>query len=372
MKLHHRVLCFVVFFFASAASFNGFYWQCHFGEEGVPRARYPTGFEQMVNGTADRPYVYRQLVPTLANWTDDVAPEFVKAKLYSRLTTRNGYWEYWSQALASSPETVNERYFFRYCFVYFATFLFALTGTYAMYLVCLAMELPLPVAVLAPIVLILLIPYFLSYNGKIYDYPEIAFFALAVWVTSKYKWYWVIPIAALGAWNKESFLFIVPALYPFIRRRHTRTASLIGGSVLILICGVIYLTLRIRYQHNPGDPVLLEIVDQIRSLLNPRAMLSGTQEVYGLRIPRVFSVLPLGLLIAAVYRSWGKFPEAIREHAKIAALINIPLYFLFCVPGEMRDLSMLYVTLLFVIALNLDDWFRNAGFNTSSAREETT
>jgi hypothetical protein len=37
----------------------------------------------------------------------------------------------------------------------------------------------------------------------------------------------------------------------------------------------------------------------------------------------------------------------------------------------MRDLSMLYVTLLFVIALNLDDWFRNAGFNTSSAGEET-
>lgn len=371
MKLHHRVLCFVAFFFASAASFNGFYSECHFGEEGVPRAWYPAGFERMVNGTADRPYVYRQLLPTFANWVDDVAPRFVKTRVYGRMMARNQNWEYWSVVLASSPASVSQQYYFRYFFIYLATFLFALTGTYAMYLVCLAMEVPLPVAVLAPTVMILLLPYFMSFNGKIYDYPELAFFALAVWVTAKYKWYWAIPIAALGAWNKESFFFIIPTLYPFMRRRNSRTAALVGITFLLLICGLIYIFLRIRYQHNPGSTVLFKLVDHIRYFLQPRAILSGTQEVYGLRVPRVFSIFPIALLVWAIWRTWRQFPEAVREHAKIAALINIPLYFLFCVPGEIRDLSMLYIALLFVIALNLDEWFRNARLQVPNADHET-
>jgi hypothetical protein len=42
-----------------------------------------------------------------------------------------------------------------------------------------------------------------------------------------------------------------------------------------------------------------------------------------------------------------------KRHAQIAAMINVPLYFLFCLPGELRDLSFLYVALVLLIAANI-------------------
>jgi hypothetical protein len=36
--------------------------------------------------------------------------------------------------------------------------------------------------------------------------------------------------------------------------------------------------------------------------------------------------------------------------------LNFPLFLLFCAPGELRDLSMLYVTLLLLVAASLAEW----------------
>jgi hypothetical protein len=85
-------------------------------------------------------------------------------------------------------------------------------------------------------------------------------------------------------------------------------------------------------------------------------LILGTQETYGVRLINTFSVLPIALLVWTVWRAWKKLPLAVKRHAQIAAAINIPLYFLFCAPGELRDLSMLYVALLLVVAVNLNEW----------------
>jgi len=41
-------------------------------------------------------------------------------------------------------------------------------------------------------------------------------------------------------------------------------------------------------------------------------------------------------------------------------VINFPLYFLFCQPGEFRDLSLLYISLVLIIATNLQMWMKQA------------
>jgi hypothetical protein len=40
---------------------------------------------------------------------------------------------------------------------------------------------------------------------------------------------------------------------------------------------------------------------------------------------------------------WKVTPNYIRQHLALAAAINIPLFLMFCAAGEMRNLSMLYV-----------------------------
>jgi hypothetical protein len=257
-----------------------------------------------------------------------------------------------------SPLAMSQQYFFRYLVYYETTFIFALIATFAMYLVCLEMGTSFPVAVAAPVVMILLLPYIMGMYGDIYDYPELAFLALAVFITARYNWMWAIPIAILGAWNTESFLFIVLTLYPFIRRKNSRMASIAGVAVLSLICTAIYMYLRHQFAQNPGATAYLQYREQLHFIAHPRLWLFTTQPAYGLRVPQLMSFFPGSLLIWAVWRAWKGIPVAVRQHAKIAAVINVPLFLLFCGPAEARDLSMLYIALLMVIAANLESLFR--------------
>ena len=114
-RLYHRVCCLVLFFMAAAASFNGFYVACHFHEVGVVSGWAPDSFERMVDGTADRPYVYRQMLPTLSNWIDRAVPQSIKTRLYDHQGSGpNAYFN----AMSYSPTARNKTYFFRYLVLY--------------------------------------------------------------------------------------------------------------------------------------------------------------------------------------------------------------------------------------------------------------
>jgi hypothetical protein len=343
----------VLFFLAASASFNGFYEDCHFHEVGVPAGWVADGFEQMVDGTAERPYVYRQLLPTAANWVDKVVPQTMKTRLYNY---QGKSPDAYISSMSYSPTANNRTYFFRYLVVYIATFSFALLAVYAMYLVCQALAMPLPAAVFAPVIVILLLPYIMNDSGFNYDYPELAFMALAVWISLKFDWWWCIPIAALGTWNKESFLLFIPALYPLFRRRSSRLGASLGVAALCSVCMAVYFPIHLRFAHNPGSTVVVQWLDQLHSLAHLRMLLFRTQQTYGVRVPKAFTLIPMVLLSWTIWRGWRHLPPSIQRHGKIAAAINIPLYLLFCTPGELRNLSMLYVVLLLVLAANMSEW----------------
>jgi hypothetical protein len=352
-RVYHGVCFFILFFIAAAASFGAFYAKWHFHEAGVAGADDYTQFEGMVDGTAHRPFVYRQMLPAVANWADRVVPQARKTHLYNRQTDFSKAFTY---AITCSPTARSQVYFFRYFVVYVTTFLSALLAVFAMYLVCAALEFPAPVAVLAPVIVILLVPYIQTGGGYFYDYPELAFFALAVWVALKFDWWWVIPVAALGAWNKESFLLFIPTLYPIFRRRSSRLGAVVGIGVLCLVCLAVYYPIRLRFAGNPGSTVMLGLSDQRYYFTHPRELLFSTEETYGLRMLAAYTLVPIAFGIWTVCRGWRQLPLVMRRHGQIAAAINFPLYFLFCSGGELRDLSLLYIVFLLVLAVDLNAW----------------
>jgi hypothetical protein len=350
---YYKMFLFVLYFVAASASFNGYYDKWHFREGGVDGAWAPVQFDLMVDGTVARPYAYRQMLPATANWLDTIVPQAFKTWLY---TPRFSYEKAFPYTLFDSSIATNPAYSFRYLVLYLLTFLFAWLAVYAMHLICKALQFPPTAAVFAPVILILLFPYILSIGGYFYDYPELALMALAAWVALKFNWWWVIPVAALGTWNKESFLLFILTLYPILRLRISRLHALFGTSFLCLVCLTVYYPIRLRFAHNPGAPLESHWLKQAMYFLHPHLFIFGTEKTYGLIVSSSCTVLPLSLIIWTAWRAWRHLPCAIKRHAKIAASINLPLFLLFCYPGELRDFSLLYIDFLVILAVNLTEW----------------
>jgi hypothetical protein len=350
-KLYRRILCFVLFFAAAAASFSGFYQKWHFAEADMQGEDRGAGIEEMLDGTANRPSVYRQLLPATANWLDRRVPQSAKAWLDKQQASND---DKLIDAISASPTANDPRYSFRYVVIYVGTFLFALLAVSAMYLVCRTLAVPWSVAMAAPILVILLMPYLMTQGGFFYDYPELAFFALAVWVSLRCNWWWLVPITVLGTWNKETFLFFLVTLYPLLRERYSRRAVMVRMAALAAISLAVLVPIHVRFAHNPGGDAGVWWRGQLGFLLSPHNLFFATEETYGVRMLSAFTVLPLALMAWTAVRGWRLLPRAMQRHASIAAAINIPLYLVFCNPGELRNLSMLYLALLVLIAVNLN------------------
>lgn len=358
-RLYYHAAIFVLFFTTAAASFNGFYQKSHFREiEPFPDSR--LDFVPMIEGTAARPFVYRQLLPTIANWAAQWVPASTQDQILKWAFKSDGGFSYSElYAIADSPIARSKTYFFRYLTLYITTFLFALLAIYALYWACRAMDIPRAGALFAPVILMLLLPYFMVPAGFSYDYSELAFFALTFLVALKFDWWWLIPLAALGTWNKESFLLFVPALYPVLRPRLSRTRTTVAIVVSLSVCAFVYLLLRAKYAANPGASIETHWAAYLDFVHSPKLLIDWTDETYGVRNLRPFTVLPVALLVWTVRRTWKHLSSYMRRHALIAAAINIPLFALFCNPGEYRDLSLLYITFIAILAWNINDFTRS-------------
>ena len=345
-----RLLClFVLFVVASAASFSSFYEKWHFREAGARGYDPAATFDQMIEGTAHRPYIYRQLLPDISNWLVRILPT---AQMSAHVPSGAKLKISAAFNLSSKAHPV------QYLIVYIATYGAALLAAFALYLVCSAADLPPPAAVFTSVIFMLLFPLFGIKGGFFFDFPELLFMAAGAWIALKFDWWWLIPVAALGTWNKESFVLFIVTLYPLLRRRHTRSVSVIAVCLLAAVCVATYAPIRIHFAHNPGGAVEFHLKDQIAFYLHPFQMDTWIDRTYDLMFPALSAPLPTLLLVWFVWRAWRLLPGWLKGHAQIAAVINFPLYFLFCAPGEYRDLSLLYVSFLLVIAFSLWQWMR--------------
>jgi hypothetical protein len=310
----------------------------------------------MFTGTAERPYVYRQLFPDIVNYIAGATPRSLQDYLFHRIYPSDQPVKF--GVLAELPVPSRQAWFFRFLLLYLFTFFAALTAVIAMYLVCEALALPTPVSVLAPVLMILFVPYVYIFA---YDYSELAFLAAATWIALRFDWWWLLPVAALGAWNKESFLFFMPMLYPFLRQRaSSRLMAASAVVTLTLVCGLVYLHMRMHFAQNPGSTVIVQWKEHFIGLFNPFDLFTSTDEVYGIRMVRVSTLFPTILVIWSFVRVWKRLPRFVRQHGLLAIGINAPLYLLFCSPGEYRDLSFLSIIFLLVTAWNLKEWIERS------------
>lgn len=339
----------LIYFVAAAASFNGFYDKWNLRDSQV----FPgVSIEAILGGTADRPFAYRMLLPWIANHVDAALPAQMKNRIMAKALLPDGSLF----TKIKSPVAKDPRYLIRYHLIYYMAFLFLFASMFAMRWACREVAIDRVSAALAPVIFVLFLPFLLTIGGFFYDLSEIFFFMLATALALSRRYGpLLVLVAALGALNKESFVLLTPALYPLLRTHLPAWRAAIFSGVLAAVSGTIGFAVSRHFRANPGPVALPHLGRNLLFYINPRNLFQHEVN-YGLVTFRGYNIIFVVLVAVLLLRAWKPLPVRVRQHIAIAAVINLPLLFAVCAPGELRNLSLLYPGLLFLIAQAVALW----------------
>ncbi len=200
----------------------------------------------------------------------------------------------------------------------------------------------------------LIFPFLEVLGGYYYDIFEVLFMFLATRFALHGNWLGMIILAPIAEANKESFLFFLLTLYPITRMHFDskKAAALTLGTAFL--AGVTYLYIRQLYAGNPGDMADWRIKDHMKSIFHIAGYFYTTS-IYGLPLGQGMFLPHMICVYWIIKNAWHHLTDAWKNHAKIALLINGILYFMFVLPNEIRDLSLLYVTFMILTAFFIRD-----------------
>jgi hypothetical protein len=327
------------FWMVAAAGFSGFVGKWGLpGTAGDPAAEERFGLGIMLDGTAHKPFVYRQLVPRLAVLADRVTPENIKNYANMRLLPKK------QLVRAISPPSQDFR--FRFLVVYYSSFLGLFLSLLILRKVLVDLGVDKSVAVLAPAGMALVLPYIQTVGGFFYDSTELFFMSLAFLLASHGRIWLLVALVLPATLNKETFIFFLPTLFPVLAAVRSFKAAAAGTLGGILIAGILNVLVKTAFFHSPrGGAAEVHILTNLKYYLTPSNYLHVSEFTYGIVGPGGMFLGTLAVAAIVVLRAWPLAPVHVRRHFLIAALINVPLVLVFCAPGEMRNLSLLYVGL---------------------------
>jgi hypothetical protein len=372
-------LLFLAFIYGTvaAASFNGFYQKWGFWQwDGNPQTladrqgewgdeRY--SFEAMIEGTASRPFVHRQFLPTSANIVNRLVPDQLKRMIENRLVA----YIWWERHPLIDRLRINnnirEHYLLRFYFIYYACVLFLFAAMFVARRLCVELGVGRIAATVAPLVFAMSLEYAYSMGGFFYDFPYVFFMMSAVLLALQGRFGWLVPVTVLGTTNHETFFFFVPTLLPLLNTRYNLLRSSVIVGALTFLAGVTYLLILIHYQHNPGATAESWIQSSLRFYLDWKNLFRFEVN-YGVETPRAYSLFMFVMVTAVYCGAWPMLARPLRRHIQLAAAINFPLVFLFCGAGEMRNFVLCFVGFQLALAAILNAWASNAAGDPATSR----
>jgi hypothetical protein len=333
------ILPVLLLWIVASAAFSGFIAKWGF-RDGVDRM----GIEKIIDGTAHKPFVYRQLLPSIANAIADRLPTSIVEKFEKK--------EFGQSYSKIKLEGKSGEYKFKYLFIYVTCFLSLFLGLVLLYHVLISSGYDNTTSLLSVIAFGLSVPYFETGGGYFYDFPEMFFMFLTAYLAIKDKKILLLLAITFATLNKESFLLFVPMLLPLVKSRNSLKHTLMligaGGAIALLI----NLVIKYVYQFNDGGVVEIHFFNNIVNYLNPLTYL-GHEFTYGVPSPEGLNVLVLILLAYFIYHGFSGLQNYIKHHILIALTISLSVFLLFSATNELRNLSFMYLSLTFLIAQSI-------------------
>ena len=330
----------------SAAGFCGFFVKWPFRDE--PDSHF--GFVAMMENTANRPFIHRQLLPVIVKSAVEVIPQPTKEKLSAKLIEKKHIEKRFARA------QIPPQYVLEYYLMFALTFLTFFAAIWILRALISEVLQDKIIGTLVAMLFALIFPYFEVLGGYYYDIVEVMFMFLAALFALRGKFVALLILAPVATWNKESFLFFLATLYPLTRLHFDvkKSAAITLGSMFL--SGLAYLYVREIFLNNPGDAADGRFFEHMEFILDVSTYFL-TDSIYGVPLPSRMFFLHIIYVLFIAKTSWHNLNQNWKNHIKIAAVINGILYFMYVVPGELRDLSMLYISLMVLTSYFIRDIF---------------
>lgn len=333
-----------LFFIVAASAHSGF-----IAKWGLNDAGARSSFESMVSGKADRPFVYRQLIPMVAKTMQPIIanspiPSNIKAAFLTKFDPQ--------KAFTRSKSANLPGYEYTYRIIYLSNFFALLASLFLLRSILLKAGFHQLESVIAPSIFIMAFPYIQTIGGYFYDSLELAFFCGALLLAINGRIVSIVLLAAIATLNKESFLFFIPALYPFLRASYTQKQTLLAIFAAMIVSGLVSTYLKWLYQTNGGDVAQFQLFTNLISLFNPTTYLR-LDMTHGLFSPQGLFFTTIPIIFIIMLRGAKHVAPIWKTHMAIAAFINMPLFLAFCATGELRNLSMLFAAFVVFMAATI-------------------
>lgn len=219
-------------------------------------------FEDMINGKAYKPFVYRTLLPTSVKIISQVIPGNIKKMLTKKveesyLLSKIFNKLKWENRLAAE-------YFIATLLMYISLLGFAFAIRYLFNLFYISSKI---YTNLFSVFALLALPPFFVYTSFLYDFPNLLLFTIGLILLKKQKWNIFIPFLIISTINKETTILLIAIFYFYYRDRLSKELF----RNLILIQVLTYIAVKIVlyfiFRNNSGTFVEFHLIDHNLRLL---------------------------------------------------------------------------------------------------------
>ncbi|MBQ6297366.1 MAG: hypothetical protein IJK81_06705 [Selenomonadaceae bacterium] len=389
-----KVLLIFMVFVISAAAFEGFFVKWHFNEI-YKHDR--NSFKVMYEGTAHKPFVYRQLLISVSKGITEILPNETKETLINKIKKDNFLADKFKKV------RIEDKFLIEYYTVYFLAFLCLFASVFVWRKICIDLTGDSIAGTLAPLAFTIIFPYLQTNGGHFYDFSELLFFSLATYFALKGHYLALIFMTPIAAHNKESFFFFLLTLYPLLRRIQTRKNAIMVLGISMLLAGLTYLLTFSKFAGNAGFTAEYHLIHNVivsvicayffavyllckktytKSPLISYAfflifivvmfILCGSEFPLNLfdKLGHTYSIiggeyaflLHLVLIFWIIKSAWKFLDRSLKNHAFLALAINTPLIMFFGIVYEFRNWSIMYPTFIILIAFYFKEKIKEAGF----------
>jgi len=326
-----------------------------------------TATEELVDGSAKKPFAYRMLVPFVMGEIVAALPQKAIDKLEARKA--DGSWR--------KPKSMN---YFRWngssipLFVlsYLMVWGMTLWLLYCWRAVLRAQQFG-PVTVdLAPAIALLAVPMLLSKAAWIYDFPELLFFSLGLLFFIRKQWLLYYGCFVLGLLNKETAVLMAVYFLPhvFQERAFVIKHLLIQGAIAF---GVL-LAIRLQFADRPGEAMQFNLKSNLEFIFSREPWFKFSDAyAYQLPSPRGFNILNFFLFVYPLWLARDVITKAWRNVVLIMLAVLFPLFVVSGFEDEFRVFLPLVPAFIIIYVQAIQKLFFQYYANQAwvSARDKT-